>query len=69
MVRLLSGLYFEKNLVDFQTTGIINFKGRNDKIKDGLISGYKLNEGKNLLQLIKTGQGRLFYTVRFKYDT
>ncbi len=66
---------FEKEYPNFDARVLLNneqlmkehFKGRNDKIKDGLISGYKLNEGKNFLQLIKTGQGRLFYTVRFKY--
>lgn len=44
-----------------------HFKGRNDKMVTHTISGFELEEGKNILNLIKKGQGRLFYTLRFKY--
>lgn len=66
---------FEKEYPDFNAVlnlngrdiGKTHFKGRNDKIETSKITAYELNEGKNMLKLIMAGQGRLFYTLRFKY--
>ena len=66
---------FEKEYPDFdayiningKNTDKTHFKGRNDKLITSKITSYELNEGKNILKLIKNGQGRLFYTLRFKY--
>jgi len=66
---------YEKEYPQFE--GIVKFNGRVDARKKFTgrkdqaelihIDSKEFKEGKNVLELIKTGTGRLYYTVRLKY--
>ncbi|MFO8061603.1 MAG: Ig-like domain-containing protein [bacterium] len=66
---------FEKDPPRFNASAVLNdetvmqaqFRGREDYKRESIISGRDMKQGKNILELIKKGQGILYYTIDYKY--